>query len=108
MSAKIIDSLDIAIFKQIIEDYKSKLSVSAHALDHLSIAQRKILNEDSLKKIVLSEEPRGIGIQKNGRYAVYYRRTDGFLKIILEKKEQRLEVITFINADSMPTLGKLR
>ena len=39
-TTKIIESVSIPRFKQIISDYKTKIKVSLHAIDHLSDAQR--------------------------------------------------------------------
>lgn len=53
------------------------------------------------------EEPRGAGLQKNGRYAAFYGRKWGFLRIIFEIKDAKLEIITFINTENMPNLKEL-
>lgn len=46
-------------------------------------------------------------MQRNGRYAAFYRRNWGFLRIILEIKDPKLEIITFINTETMPNLKRL-
>ncbi len=106
-TTKIIESVSIHRFKQIISGYKSKINVSPHALDHLSDAQRKVFKEEDLINILLRETPRGVGLQGNGRYAAFFRKKWGYLRIIFELKSDRLEIITFINTDYMPNLKRL-
>ncbi len=106
-TTKIIKEVSISDFKRLLEKYKSKISISGHALDHLSDAQRKILTEQQLLKILLNEKPEGIGVQKNSNYSVFYRRKWGYLRIILNISESRAEIVTFINTTTMPNLGKL-
>ena len=107
-TAKIIEEVSKTQFKQIIMRYKNNLYLSPHALDHLSDAQRKLFKEDELKNIIIKENSRGIGLQKNGRYSAFYRRKDGFMRIILEIKHPKLEIITYTVTDYMPNLKKLK
>ena len=44
-TTKIIESIDLTRFKEIISRYESKINVGPHALDHLSDAQRKLFKE---------------------------------------------------------------
>ena len=106
-TTKIIESVSIQRFKDILSKYKSKIKVGPHALDHLSDSQRKVFKEEDLINILLRETPRGIGLQRHGRYAVFFRRKEGFLRIIFEVKKDRLVIITFINTDYMPNLKLL-
>ena len=106
-TTKIIESVSVHRFKQIISKYKPKIKVSLHAFDHLSDAQRKVFKEGDLINSLTRENPRGIGLQRNGRYAVFFRRKEGFLRIICEVKKDRLEIITFINTEYMPNLKRL-
>ncbi|HIH04811.1 TPA: hypothetical protein HA372_01770 [Candidatus Woesearchaeota archaeon] len=106
-STKIIEEVDRSHFEELIDERKDSLRVSPHALDHLSNAQRKIFSEEDLKRIILSERPEGVGRQRNECYAVFYKRKDGYLKLILNIKEARIDIITFINVGSMPNLKRL-
>ena len=106
-TTKIIESVSIPMFKQIIFNYKTKIKVSPHAIDHLSDGQRKIFKEEELIIILTKDTPNGVGLQKNGRYAVFFRKNIGYIRIIFELKEDRLEIITFINTDTMPNLSRL-
>ncbi len=58
--------------------------------------------------MIIKENPQGIGLQRNGRYAVFYKRKEGFTKIICEIKRNNFEIITFINTDNMPNLKRLK
>lgn len=106
-TTKIIESVSIQRFKDILSEYESKIKVGPHAFDHLSDAQRKLFKEEDLIRILTRENPRGIGLQQNGRYASFFRRKEGFLRIIFEIKKDRLEIITFINTDYIPNLRRL-
>ena len=106
-TTKIIESVSIHRYKKIITRYKSKIKVGPHALDHLSDAQRKVFKEEKLINILSRENPRGVGLQRNGRYAAFFRRKEGYLRIIFEVKKDRVEIITYINTDHMPNLKRL-
>ena len=106
-TTRIIESVSFRRFKQILSKYKSKIKVGPHALDHLSDSQRKVFKEENLINTLLRETPRGIGLQRNGRYAAFFRKKFGYLRIIFELKSDRLEIITFINTDYMPNLKRL-
>ena len=106
-TTKIMESVSIHRFKQIIFKYKSNIKVGPHALDHLSDAQRKVFKEEDLINILSRENPRGIGLQRNGRYAAFFRRKEGYLRIIFELKSDRLEIITYLNTDTIPNLKRL-
>lgn len=106
-TTKIVKEVNLEDFKEIISKYKDNTYVNPHALDHLSDAQRKVFKEQGLIDALLKENPRGVGLQRNGRYAAFYRRNWGFLRIILEIKDPKLEIITFINTETMPNLKRL-
>ncbi len=106
-TTKIIKEVNLEDFKEIIFKYKDNVYVNPHALDHLSDAQRKVFKKQSLIDALLKESPRGVGLQRNGRYTAFYRRNWGFLRIILEVKDPKLEIITFINTETMPNLKRL-
>ena len=106
-TTKIVKDVNLEEFKDIISKYKDKIEINPHALDHLSDAQRKVFKEQELLNTILNENPRGIGLQRNGRYAAFYRRKWGYLRIILELKDPKLEIITFINTETMPNLKRL-
>jgi hypothetical protein len=107
-TTKIIEEVSIHELNRILSRYTGKIVVGPHALDILSDAQRKVFKDEDLLKILVREKPKGVGLQKNGRYAVFYRRKEGFMRLILGVKENRLEIITFMNTDTMPNLERLK
>jgi len=107
-TTKIIEKVSISRFNRILSKYKGKIVVGPHALDILSTAQRKVFKQEDLFKILVGEKTKGVGLQKNGRYAVFFRRKEGFIRLILEVKKKRLEIITFMNTDTMPNLKGLK
>ncbi len=107
-TTKIIEEVNVSYFKEMVDKYKSRIIINPHALDHLSNAQRKLFKEDELINTLLNEKPCGVGFQKNGRYASFYRRNWGYLRIILNTTESKLEIITFINTENIPNLKRLK
>jgi len=108
ITTKIIEEISVGRFKEIVNKHKNNIRLSYHALTHLSNAQRKVFKEEELINPLLREKPVGVGLQQNGRYAVFYRRKSGYLRIILELKETKIEIITFINTDNIPNLKRLK
>ena len=100
MSTKIIKEVKFEDFKNTLS--KNNIFVSNHALDHLSQAQRNIFKKEDLIKILTKEKPIKIGLQKNNRIAVFYRRKDYYIKIIIAIKRNKTEIITFINTTHIP------
>ena len=106
-TTKIIKEISYNEFKEIISKYKEDITVSLHALDHLSDSQRKIFNKKDLIDPLIKEKPKGIGLQQNSRYAAFFKRKDYYLRIIFEIKGSKLEIITFLNTDYLTNLKRL-
>lgn len=47
--------------------------------------------------MIAKENPRKIYLQMNGRYAAYYRKSDGYRKLIIEIRNDKTIVVTFID-----------
>lgn len=94
-------------FRAILGRYEGKIKVSPHATDQLSDAQRKVFKQEDLINPLLKEKPNGIGRQKNRRISVWYKRKEGYLRLILADKPHRLEIVTFTKPDTMPNFKKL-
>ncbi|MDO8642177.1 MAG: hypothetical protein Q7R76_01120 [Candidatus Woesearchaeota archaeon] len=52
--------------------------------------------------MVVRENPRKVYIQENGRYAAYYRRNDGYRKLILEKEKNKIVIVSFMDTVEIP------
>jgi mRNA-degrading endonuclease RelE of RelBE toxin-antitoxin system len=87
-------------FKNILAN--KEIKVSPHATDHLSDNQRKVFKEEELIYMLEKEDPRKIYLQANGRYAAYYRKSDGYRKLILEVQETRITIVTFMDPLELP------
>ena len=107
-TTKIVQEISVEEYTEILSRYKDKIVISPHALDHLSLAQRNVFKYNELISTITKEKPRCVGLQKNGRYAVYFRRSEGFQKIIFEAKPYELEIITFMNTDTFPNLKRIQ
>ena len=103
-TTKIIELMNIDHFRKLVKKHKARIRISPHAFKHLSTVQRKLFGEEELSNILLKEKPKIVGLQRNGRYAIFYRRKWGYIRIILEIKEQNIEIITFINTANIPNL----
>lgn len=95
-----IEEIDKSRYKQIIAN--KDIKISSHALDHLSEKQRKVFKEEELLHMLEKEVPRKAYLQKNGRYAVYFRRTDGYRKLVVEVEDNKLTIVTFIDTLEIP------
>lgn len=107
-TTRIIEAVSKDRFKRIISKYKNNIHVSPHAFFHLNDAQRDVYNEQHLINILLQERPHLIGLQKNGRYAAFYKRKDHYLRLILEIKETKIELVTFINTEYIPHIKRMK
>jgi ribosome biogenesis protein Nip4 len=87
-------------FKKLLQE--KEILISYHALDHLSQGQRKVFKEEELIHILKKEVPRRTYLQQNGRFAVYYRKKDGYRKIIIKIEKQKAKIITFMNNSELP------
>lgn len=107
-SAKIVKEVPADEFKELISRHRGNILVGYHAISHMSNAQRKIFKESDLLHPLLRENPAGVGLQQNGRYAAFYRRKSGYIRIIIQPYENKLEIVTFVNTDNMPNLKRLK
>ena len=107
-TTKIIERISKEHFGTIIAKYKNKIHVSPHALFPINNTQKDFYNEDMLTRTLLNEKPYDIGLQRNGRYSVFYKRKNGYLQLVVDVQKNRLEVVTFINPYTIPDLTRLK
>ncbi len=78
------------------------IGVSPHATDHLAEGQRKVFKEEELKHMAMRETPRRAYLQENGRYAAYYRKSDGYRKLIFEIQRSDVTIVSFMDTLEIP------
>ena len=83
-----------------------EIRLHEHVFDHLIRAERSLYDEGVLIRVVMEEKPRLIGWQRNGRFALYYRRSYGFLKLIVYANES-VTILTFMKVETMPDVRAL-
>lgn len=81
---------------------EKEVVVSPHAIWHLSNQQRKVFNEEQLISMVQRETPRKVYLQENERYVAYYRKADGYRKLIIERRDDKTVVVTFVDVSEIP------
>lgn len=87
-------------FQNLIKD--KEVVVSPHAIWHLSNHQRKVFNIEELKLMIERESPRKVYLQENKRYATYYRKSDGYRKLIIEIRDDKTIVVTLVDISEIP------
>jgi len=88
--------------KKTFKSYQTRqIEVHPHALNHLGKGQRKVFKEKELLEM-LEERPRKVFEQENKRYAAFYRRTDGYRKLILSVESTKTVIVTFMDVQEIP------
>ena len=98
-TTKPVEEISKREFKSIIRG--KEIIISPHAFNHLSERQRKVFKVEELMSMLKREIPRKIYLQLNGRYAAYYRKSDGYRKLILEITD-KVAIVTFIDTLELP------
>ena len=101
-TTRIIEAIPHARFRSMISD--CGIMLGSHALDRLSEMQRKVFKPDDLIMPLRKENPALAGLQKNGCHAAYYRRKQGYLKIVFCIRAGKVIVITFMNTERVPRI----
>lgn len=84
--------------------YRDRIYVSGHALVRFSEKQRNIYKDENLVKTLMQEHPRLAGIQENGRYAAFFRRNTGYLRIVFAVHEDMIEIVTVCINNELPRI----
>ena len=95
-----IRELDELELKELLRN--KNIIISTHAFDHLGTGQRKLFKETELLNTIQKESPRRIFLQENRRYALYYRKREGYLKLILEIEKNKAVIVSFMNTLETP------
>lgn len=107
-TTKIIERVSKETFKDIVSRYEDRIHISPHAYFPVNNTQKDIYNDDAFKNALLKERPYDIGLQRNGRYIVFYKRKNNYLGLIVSVQPTQLEVVTFINPKIIPNLARLK
>ena len=99
-STEIVKEWSKEKFNEVVRKYKDRIIIGDHTTDRLHEAQRKATTEEEIRMLITRKNPEKVGIQANGRIAAFFREKTYFHKIILEEKEEGLEIITFINVSN--------
>jgi hypothetical protein len=94
---KIREKIEVRNFIEKVRDYgHENIECSSHTFFRLSEKQRSIFTCDSIKQMLLNDIPILAGIQHNGCYTAFYKhKNKRFIKLILDIKADRIEVVTF-------------
>ena len=103
-TTRIIKELGELESKDFLKSMRKNLIVGPHALDHLSHAQRQLSFEDELLKFSIRHKPLQIALQDNDYYSLVYNLGKKKRRIIVAKKLDRYEIITFINIKAVPRI----
>ena len=81
-----------------------KITASQHATNHIEKKERKIFKEEELIRTAGRDSPRKCYLQENGRYSAYYRRPEGYTKIIIELENDNAVIVSFMNVIELPRI----
>ena len=104
-STRIVKKVDPSEFRKLVTPYKRSILINPHAYFRLNERQRNVYKDEHLISILTEENPIWVGIQQNGRYAAFFGRKNGYLRIIFQVSQQKkFEVITFFITDTVPKI----
>lgn len=103
-TTRIVKRIELIEFKDLIDKYENFIEVNPHANFRLDDAQRKVYKDEYLVEILTKEHPVLIGIQENGRYAAFFRRKEGYLRIIFAVDPIQIEIGTFYITETIPKI----
>ncbi|HLF54490.1 MAG TPA: hypothetical protein VI612_02110 [Candidatus Nanoarchaeia archaeon] len=102
VSTRIVKEVGYADYYEFIEN--CVITINRHAYFRFNDVQRKVYKYEYLKSILKEEHPVFVGLQQNGRYAVFFRRKEGYLRIMFNKHPKCIEIITFYITDNLPRI----
>ncbi len=103
-STWIVQKVPLVEFQELLYRRQGHITINEHAYFRLSEMQRKVYKEGYLQKVFEKEKPVLVGIQRNGRYAAFYRRKEGYLRIVFKISPEEIEIITFYITDYLPNV----
>ncbi len=104
-STRLVNLVDYQEFRILIDKYRNDITVNPHAYFRIKEAQRKVYKDEYLINILAKEEPQLVGVQHNGRYAAFFSRKEGYLRLIFSVHHPKnIEIVTFYITDHLPKI----
>lgn len=101
-------AVKVSTFLEMMKDYsKNQINCTHHTFFRLSEKQRELFKCDSIRDILLGEEPVLVGIQYNGCHTAFYKyENKRFIRVIIELTLDKIDVVTFyvVEENQLPTL----
>lgn len=102
---KIVRIVEIANFLEIIRDYKpEQIICTDHTFFRLSESQRKIFKCETLRELIIHDEPLSVGLQQNGNYAVFYKHEKKVIRVIIDLQNEKINIVTFYFVNQVPRI----
>ncbi len=91
------EKIELQDFVSMVKNYGSEnIECSSHTFFRLSEKQRTIFTCENIRQTLLNDIPVLAGIQYNGCHSAFYKhKNKRFMKIILDIKADKIEVVTF-------------
>ena len=89
---------DVAVheFLDLLSQYpEDSVFMTNHTVFRLGEKQRKIFQDTIMKNLFGSQMPLRVGIQQNGNYTAFYKYGKDILRIIIDFKPTRINIVTF-------------
>lgn len=103
-STRIAQRIEYIDYRALMTAYRDRIHVSGHALARFSEKQRNVYKDENLATILTQESPRLVGIQENGRHAAFFRRSEGYLRIVFVVYEDMIEIVTVCINNELPRI----
>ena len=101
---RIIREVSYFEFRELIERFKGKIKVNSHAYFRLNEQQRKVYKDEALIGLLTEEKPAFSGIQGNKNYAAFFRKKQGYLRLLFKVTKENIEIVTFYITDHLPKI----
>lgn len=95
--------IQVEDFLKIIEHIgEEQITTTGHTFLLLEEGERNVFKERVIKEFIRTKVPVLVGVQRNGLYAVFYRNEKELLKLVMDIRPDRIQVVTFHTEDHLP------
>ena len=103
---KIREKVNVKEFRGKLDSYgPGNVECSRHTFFRLSDKQRRVFDCQNIRKILFHDLPVLAGLQNNGCYAAFYKhKNKRFIRIILDMKAGRIDVVTLYILEKLPVI----